>query len=60
MMPVHVDEVTSDVQLDGATGVPERQGPDTVTRWDEEERFRQVREQMLRDLERVAAEGFGD
>jgi hypothetical protein len=61
-MSVHVDELTSDIEVQPGPGgeTPEAAPRPSGDRWDDDERYRLVRERVLRDLERVAAEGYGD
>ncbi len=60
-MSVHVDELTSEVQVEpGAAGPAEPPTQYQPARWDEEERYRLVRDRLVHDLARVAAEGFDD
>jgi hypothetical protein len=61
-MSVHVGELTSDVEVQPAPGgdTPAAAAQPPPDRWDQDEQYRAVSERVLRDLERVAAEGYGD
>jgi hypothetical protein len=61
-MSVHVDELTSDVRVEPgpASGPDSQETSDAPTRWQQDERYRAVHERVMRDLERVSAEGYGD
>ena len=61
-MSVHVDELTSDVRVEPGTssGPDDQEASETPTRWLQDERYRAVHERVMRDLERVSAEGYGD
>jgi hypothetical protein len=60
-MPVHVEELTSDVSVEpgaGSTqGGAQSQGQSP---WQEADAFRALRERLARNAARTSAEGYGD
>jgi hypothetical protein len=61
-MTVHVDELTSDVVVETEAAGAEEPGATErpASRWEEEDRFRALRERLARDLLRTSSEGFND
>jgi hypothetical protein len=62
-MSVHIDELTSEVVTEGTDrGVAPQPGAggESGTVWQEQARFRALRERALRDALRTQAEGYGD
>lgn len=61
-MTVHVDELTSDVAVEPEAAAAEQRGAteQPASRWEEEDRFRALRERLAYDLLRTSSEGFDD
>lgn len=57
-MPVHVDELVSEVSAEGPA--PSTEAPAPAPEWQELARARELHAQLLRDRWRTAAEGFDD
>jgi hypothetical protein len=64
LMPVRVDELTTDVTVDdgGATGGAGGSGGggDTQAQWEKLEAARMLGERLSRDAERTRSEAYGD
>jgi hypothetical protein len=57
-MPVHIDQLNTDVIPEPEPQASSRRAPDAP--WDEEERARETSRRISRDLARTRAEGFDD
>lgn len=56
-MPIHVDEMTSDVTTESAAPTSATGG---TTNWEERARVRDIELQIAQDARRTAAEGYDD
>jgi len=56
-MPVHVDQLVSDVSVDAPAATPSAA---PAPGWQEQARIREAYAQVARDAWRTAAEGFDD
>jgi hypothetical protein len=59
-MPVRIDELTSDVTVEGEHGGTADAAGMPLPHWEQAARVRALQEQLLRDAERTRAEGYGD
>jgi hypothetical protein len=60
-MPVHVDELTTDVSVEpGAGSTPSTAQTQAPSAWQESDAFRAMRERLARVAERTKADAYGD